>query len=594
MKPATKDVDYKYNLGIYLEILKKYKWLFIGLVFVILFVEATLVVDKFLFKILIDDGTSFVAGALSRAEFVHILIIIAVVFLVAVILRAIGNWVKIHMINHLDADLILELKRKFFNHIVHLSHKFHTSHKTGSLISRLIRGGGAVERFTDGIVFNIVPLIFQIIIVAASLIYFDILPGLVVFVVVFTFILFSMSIHGIQQNYIVEANVAEDREKANVSDVFTNIDSIKYFGKESAIKNRFLRFLNITKKTTMRYWGYYRWLDAGHSLIVGFGLFFLMLFPVLSFLDGNITLGTLTFIFTIYGNVMGPLFGFTYGIRGLYRSMAEFESLFEYGKVENEIKDITGAEELEIKDGTIEFKNVTFSYPRRESLLENFNLKIKKNEKVALVGPSGCGKTTVVKLLYRLYDIDEGEILIDGRNIRDFKQESLRSEMSIVPQECILFDDTLISNIAFSKPDASKDEIMKAIKFARLDEFVKYLPDKENTVVGERGIKLSGGEKQRVSIARAILAKKKVLVLDEATSSLDSKTESEIQKDLIKLLRGKTAIMIAHRLSTIMKADKIVVMDKGKVVQVGTHKQLIRRKGPYKGLWKLQKGGYIE
>ena len=312
----------------------------------------------------------------------------------------------------------------------------------------------------------------------------------------------------------------------------------------------------------------------------------------MKFLDGELSLGSLVFIYTVFGNLMGPLFGFVYGIRGFYRSMADFEALFEYGKIENEIKDKKRAKDLKIKEGIIEFRNIDFSYSKRK-LFNNFNLMIQAKKKVALVGHSGCGKTTLVKLLYRLYDVDEGEILIDGKNIKDFKQESLRSELSIVPQECILFDDTIYNNIAFSNPKASKEDVFKAMGFAQLDEVIKNFPKKERTIVGERGVKLSGGEKQRVSIARAILANKKVLVLDEATSSLDSKTEYEIQKDLEKLMSGRTSIIIAHRLSTIMKADIIVVMRQGKIVQMGKHKDLLKEEGSYGHLWSLQRGGYI-
>ena len=226
--------------------------------------------------------------------------------------------------------------------------------------------------------------------------------------------------------------------------------------------------------------------------------------------------------------------------------------------------------------------------------MKNFNLKIKPNEKVALVGHSGCGKTTLVKILNRFYNLDSGEVLIDGKNIENYKQESVRGETSIVPQECILFDDTLYNNIKFANSKASKKEIFNAIKFAQLGKVIKNFPNKENTIVGERGVKLSGGEKQRVSIARAILANKKVLVLDEATSALDSETESEIQKALENLLKGRTSIIIAHRLSTIMNADRIIVLQKGKIIQEGKHKDLVKVPGEYRKLWKLQKGGYIK
>ena len=312
----------------------------------------------------------------------------------------------------------------------------------------------------------------------------------------------------------------------------------------------------------------------------------------MQFLNYEMSLGTIVFIYTAYGSLVGNMFGFVWGMRGFSRAMADFEYLFEYGKSKNEIKDKPGAKNLNIEKGEIEFKDVSFKYGKR-NLFDGFNLKIKPNQKVAFVGHSGCGKTTLIKLLYRFYDLNYGEIKIDGESIGDFKQESLRSEMSIVPQEAILFDDTIYNNVSFSNPKASQRAVMQAMKFAQLDKIVNEFPKKEKTIVGERGIKLSGGEKQRVSIARAILANKKILVLDEATSSLDSQTEHEIQQDFERLMKGRTNIIIAHRLSTIMNADKIVVLDKGKIVQMGTHRQLINQQGRYKQLWNLQKGGYI-
>ncbi|MBU0893973.1 MAG: ATP-binding cassette domain-containing protein [Nanoarchaeota archaeon] len=312
----------------------------------------------------------------------------------------------------------------------------------------------------------------------------------------------------------------------------------------------------------------------------------------MDFIAKEITLGTLVFIYTIYGNVVGPMFGFVWGMRSFYRAMADFQDLFEYGKVENEIEDKFNAEEIKIEKGTVEFKKVYFGYQKRQ-LFRDFNLKIKANEKVALVGHSGSGKTTLVKLINRFYDVSSGAILIDGKDIRNFKQESVREQTGIVPQECILFDDTIYNNIKFSNPKASRREVIRAIKLAKLDEVIREFPKKENTIVGERGVKLSGGEKQRVSIARSILANKKILILDEATSSLDSETEHKIQEALAKLLEGRTSIIIAHRLSTIMNADRIIVMKRGDIIQEGKHFELIKQLGEYKKLWDLQKGGYL-
>tara|TARA_Y100000310_G_scaffold68865_1_gene64199 strand:- start:1117 stop:2322 length:1206 start_codon:yes stop_codon:yes gene_type:complete len=397
----------------------------------------------------------------------------------------------------------------------------------------------------------------------------------------------------IQQSANLRANDADDIEKGNMSDIFANIDSIKYYGKESFIRKRYDKLAKETKRLFLRLWDFGRWFDVGQSLILGLGTFFLVFFPIMKFLDGEITIGTIAFIYTAYFGLMGPLYGFVHSMRRFYEAMADFQALFYYGKLKNSIEDEKGAKPLKVSRGKIDFKNVRFSYHKRK-ILDNVNLDVQPGEKVAFVGYSGSGKTTMVKLLYRLYDVNSGEIKIDGKNIKEFKQESLRGELSIVPQEAILFDDTIYNNIAFSRPASKKVEVMRAIRFAQLDKFVRRLPDKEDTIVGERGVKLSGGEKQRVSIARAILADKKILVLDEATSSLDSQTEWEIQRDLERLMKGRTSIIIAHRLSTIMNADKIVVMKRGKIVQVGKHEDLIKEAGVYRELWELQKGGYIE
>jgi len=587
------EIDFKYNFRTYWSFLIKHRLTAIIILLIVLAYEVTYTIDKFLFKTVIDKGTEYINNTLDIDSFVRILIVIVIIYISILVSRIIFNFLKLHLINRLEMNMITNLKRKYFNHIIHLSQSFHTSHKTGSLISRLIRGGHAIERMTDVIIFNTAPLVFQLIIVTASLLYFDAASATVVFLTIITFIGYSLIIQNKQKESNLTRNKEEDVEKGYISDVMTNIDSIKYFGKEDIIKDRFKNLSEKTRTAFIRFWDYFRWLAAGEVIILGIGIFFLIYFPLLRFLDGNLTIGTLVFIYTVFGNLMGPLFGFVHGIRAYYTAMSDFQDLFQYGKIENDIKDIHGAGDLEIRKGEIEFRNVWFKYKTRW-IFKEFNLKINKNQKIALVGHSGCGKSTLVKILYRLYNLDGGGILIDNRNINQFKQESLRSELSIVPQECVLFDDTIYNNIAFSKPGVSKKEVMQAMKFAQLDKIIKDFPDKEKTIVGERGVKLSGGEKQRVSIARAILADKKVLVLDEATSSLDSETEYEIQKDMQKLMENRTSIIIAHRLSTIMHADKIIVMKKGKIMQVGTHNELINQEGEYKKLWNLQKGGYIK
>lgn len=581
------------NFSTYLKFLKKYKLAIFFIAFISLILEAGNIVDKFLFKIIIDKGTELIEGAVLRSSFLQILLIVFIVYVGVSVISVISRWSMVGLLNRTVVKLIYDLKTKFFNHLVHLSYNFHTTHKTGSLISRMTRGARAIERMTDIIVFHISPLLLQIIIIGGSLLYFNWVSAVVVLVTAVTFVLYSLLLMNVQRKARTIENIVEDREKGNMGDVFTNIDSIKYFGKEGYIKSKYAKLAQQTKEAQLRAWDYWRWVDSGQALILSGGLFFLLLFPVLDFLDQEITLGTLVFIFTVYGNLVGPMFMFVYGARGFYESLVDFDALFEYDKTENEIKDKPGAKKFKIKRGEIEFKNVWFKYKRKQ-LFKNFNLKINKSQKVALVGYSGCGKSTLVKLLYRFYDVNSGEILIDGKNIKNFKQEFLRSELSIVPQECMLFDDTIYNNVAFSSPGASRADVMKAIELAQLTDVINNFPQRENTIVGERGVRLSGGEKQRVSLARAILADKKIIILDEATSSLDSKTESTIQEALAKLIENKTSIIIAHRLSTIMGADKIVVMERGRIVQIGSHVELVKERGVYQKLWNMQRGGYIK
>ncbi|MBW3020431.1 ABC transporter ATP-binding protein/permease, partial [Candidatus Woesearchaeota archaeon] len=411
---------------------------------------------------------------------------------------------------------------------------------------------------------------------------------------VIVFVSYSLVIQGIQESPNVERNQQEDREKAAIADYISNVDSVKYFGKEKLIIERFKKISEKTKQKMLNHWDYYRYMDAGHQLIISIGTFLIIFFSVKSVVDNGSSIGDLMFIYTTYISIMHPMFGFIQGIKNFYTSMADFEELFKYDKIENEVKEHPHAKAYKITNGEVEFRDVYFGYNKRRRIFKDFNLKIGKNKKIALVGHSGCGKSTLIKLLYRLYDVDSGNILIDGKDVRLYRQEALRAEMSIVPQECALFDDTIYNNIAFSNPKATKKDVLKAIKFAQLDKIIKSFPDGLDTIVGERGVKLSGGEKQRVSIARALLADKKILVLDEATSALDSQTEHDIQNDLERLMQGRTSIIIAHRLSTIMKADEIIVMEKGKIIQRGTHDSLIKEEGKYNQLWNLQKGGYIK
>jgi len=590
--PQDEKVDRKYIFKEYFSFLKNYKLLAFLTVFFVAIVETKQIVDKFIIKIIMDKAALFIAGTLASAVFLKIIIIAGLALLLLLIVSAASNWCRLHFLNLLEIKLIYDLKQKYFNHILSLDHKFFTTHKTGSLISRLTRGAGAMERMTDSIIFEFTPLIIQSIVLLLTLVYLDKTSAVIVAGVIAGFLIFGIYRQRKIDLLNKKANAVEDIEKGNIADIFTNVDSIKYFGKEKMISLKYKKLSTETRNKFFTAWQAWRITSAGQSLILGAGTLLIILFSFMKLLRGEMSIGTLTFVYATYISIMGPLFSFTHGIRNVSRAITDFEELFNYGKIESNIKDKPNSGNMRITHGNIRFDDVTFKYGNR-SVFKNFMLEISSGKKIALVGHSGSGKTTLVKLLYRLYDINSGKITIDGTDIRDVNHQSLRNEMSIVPQECVLFDDTIYNNIAFSNPEASRAEVLKAIRFAQLDKIIAKFPYKEETIVGERGIKLSGGEKQRVSIARAILANKKILVLDEATSSLDSETEHEIQADLKELMKGRTSIIIAHRLSTIMHADKIIVLKDGKIVQAGKHYQLISQPGEYRKLWNLQKGGYI-
>jgi ATP-binding cassette subfamily B protein len=593
-----KDIDFRYNLKLYLKLLWRHWPLVVAALIVGLLLAAANMGDKLLFKWILDDATAFSASG-DAAMFIQALLFVAVVFGGLLVSRFVLQWLNMHVRIYLDSRLTKELKQKFFVHLLGLSHRFHTTHKSGTLITRLNRGSNAVRNMSDALVFRLAVFLFEFTLAAISFLYFSWAASLVVIGVVAFFVLYSFGIQYVQEKHHVRLNMQQDAEGAEISDVFGNVEVVKYFGKEKLIGRRFGRLTDGTKDAEVKYEGYWRWLTAGQRLILGAGAALVMWISIKMFLVGAVTLGTLGFMYTIYLSLMASVFTFVGGIRQFHRAIGDFDALFEYAKIENEIEDKPGARSLRVRNGAIEFERVKFTYGeesgrKQKQLFDDFTLSIAPGEKVALVGHSGSGKSSLIKVLYRLYDIASGSVKIDGQDIRNVRQESLRSELSIVPQEAVLFDDTLYSNVAFSRPSATRDQVLSAIESAQLHNVVARLPKGVNTIVGERGVKLSGGERQRVSIARALLANRKILMLDEATSSLDSRTEWEIQQALDKLLEGRTSIIVAHRLSTIMRADKIVVMDEGRIVQQGTHRELIAKRGVYKELWDLQKGGYLK
>ena len=370
-----KAVDFRYNLKVYWSFLSKYKILFFVGVALALLNEALLLTEKVLFKVVIDKSNAYGDKVLTLEVLTTILLWVAVIYLATIVIKAGVKWLSIHFLNKLDAALITDVKQRFFNHIISLSHNFHVTHKTGSLIARIGRGSGAVERMTDFVMFNVFPLSFQIIITSISLVYFDFKSAFVVIITIGAFMGYSLKLQHIQRKQNEKLNEVEDIEKANLADVMTNIDSIKYYGKEQHIEAKYAKVTGDTRRALTKFWNYYRWLDGGQNFILWVGTFMLVYVSMRNYLAGNITLGTVVLIYTIYGGLFGNVYGFMHGVRNYYRSMTDFHDLFQYGQIEQEVKDASDAKAESIKEGKIEFKKVNFKYHHKK-VFDDFNLII--------------------------------------------------------------------------------------------------------------------------------------------------------------------------------------------------------------------------
>ncbi len=394
--------------------------------------------------------------------------------------------------------------------------------------------------------------------------------------------------------YDIAKSEADSKATGILADTITNNVNVKLFGGYRHEIKTFAKAMGEVKRLRLLTWNLGSVYEATHHLltiILEVGIFYI---AVKLWQKGILTVGDFVLIQSYVLSVLIRSWDFGRVIRDIYENLAEAEEMTAVLSEPHGVVDLNNAKDLKIIEGKIEFSKVDFFYHKTRSILEKFNLSISAKEKVALVGPSGGGKSTIIKLLLRMYDVSAGGIVIDGQDISHVKMESLWKNVSMVPQDPILFHRSLLENIRYGKPDATEEEVIKAAKLAHCHEFIKDLPEAYNTFVGERGVKLSGGERQRVAIARAILHNAPILILDEATSSLDSESEQLIQKALEVLIKGKTVIVVAHRLSTIMKMDRIIVIREGKIVENGSHQELLQQqKGLYKKLWEVQAGGFI-
>ncbi len=494
----------------------------------------------------------------------------------------------------IQTKTMARLKQHCFNYMEYHSYSFFTNNFAGSLVQKVNRFVRSYDELSDIIVFNIIPV--SVSVVGSVIITWFIAPKISMAIIVWVIIFLTFNIFFSRWKLKYDIAVAEADSKATgyLADVITNANAVSFF---NGYTNESLGFKGVTDdqyKKAFYSWSLSEIVNAVQGFLIVVVEFFVFYFTIKYWQNGLATIGTFVLAQTYIIGLASKLWGLNSVIRKISVSVADAKEMVAILNTPHEIQNIPVAKDLSITGGAIEFKNVGFNFADTRQILDDVNLQIKPGEKIAIIGPSGAGKTTLVRLIMRVYEVTSGKILIDEQDIHTVTQESLREVISFVPQDPVLFHRSLLENIRYGRRDATDEEVKKAAQLAHCDEFIDSLPLKYETFVGERGIKLSGGERQRVAIARAILKKAPILILDEATSSLDSHSEALIQDALTNLMKNCTTIVIAHRLSTIRKMDRIISMQNGKIVEMGTHDELANKEGGlYKKLWDLQVGGFI-
>jgi len=529
--------------------------------------------------------------SLSVPALVRILIYIIVLNLITWIGWRIATFTSSYFQPKVEADL----NNKSFAYLHKHSFVFFNNNFTGALVKRVKWFSRAFVEISDRVIWNLLPLVVALTVIIVVLFNRSVYLGWAVSGWLFLFLTVNVVFTRYKLKYDIQRSEKESETTAVLADTITNHNNIRLFGGYQRELKSFSFVIEQLRKIKKFTWNLSDIFEAIQSfMMISFDIG-LMYLAMRLWQRNILTVGDFILIQAYLINMFHRTWDFGKHIRKMYEALADAEEMTVILSTPHEIQDIIKAKKLQVDKGEIEFKNVNFCYRQTRKVFDDFNLKIKSGEKIGLVGPSGAGKTTVIKLLMRQHNITDGEIIIDGQDIAKVTQGSLRNNISLVPQNPILFHRTLIENIRYGKPNATNQEIIEASKNAHCYDFINKFDEKYNTYVGERGVKLSGGERQRVAIARAILRNAPILILDEATSSLDSHSELLIQDAIDKLMQNKTVIVIAHRLSTIRKMDRIIVIDEGKIIEQGTHEELLKKtKGKYKKLWHLQVGSFIK
>jgi ATP-binding cassette subfamily B protein len=478
---------------------------------------------------------------------------------------------------------------RVLDHLHRLSLRYHLERKTGGISRDIERGTRSVSSLLNYMVFSILPVIVEVTLIAGILLEkYSVWFAVITFGSVIVYIYITFKITEWRMKYRVQMNVTDSKANTQAIDSLLNYETVKYFGNENYELRRYNESLEEWEDAAVKSQTSLSALNVGQAAVIAMGVTSLMILATSGVVAGELTLGDLVLINAFLLQLFIPLnfLGIVYS--QLKHSIADMQLMFDVLERSPEIEDRPDAIQLDIGDGEVRFDRVSFAYDPERPILHDISLVIPAGHKVAVVGPSGAGKSTLARLLFRFYDVESGRILINGQDVRAVTQQSLRAAIGIVPQDTVLFNDTLYYNIAYARPGARQEAIERATKAANIHDFISSLPKAYDTVVGERGLKLSGGEKQRVAIARAILKNPKILVFDEATSSLDSQSEQVILESLRSAAENHTTLVIAHRLSTIIDADQIMVMKDGQIVEQGSHQQLLGREGLYADLWELQ------
>lgn len=477
-----------------------------------------------------------------------------------------------------------------FSHLHRLSLRFHLDRQTGGLSRDIERGVAGIRFLMNFMLFNILPTLFEIgLVITILLKRFDARFGLVVIITLSVYIILTLMITEWRMAFRRKMNLMDSKANTSAIDSLINFETVKYFNNEDFELHRYDESMRQWETAAVRSTTSLGLLNSMQGLVIAIGVTVMMLLAADEVVKGSMTVGDLVMVNAFLLQLFIPLnfLGFVY--REIRHSLADMERMFKLLKTPAEVEDRDDASDLELDQASVSFDNVGFSYDKRRQVLNGVSFKIPSGKTVAVVGHSGAGKSTLSRLLYRFYDVSDGKIAIDGQNIRDVSQQSVRRAIGIVPQDTVLFNDTIFYNIAYGRTGSDKEDVIRAAKHAHIHDFIDSLPDGYDTMVGERGLKLSGGEKQRVAIARTILKAPAILVFDEATSALDSATEKNIQSELNEISSNTTTLIIAHRLSTVQHADEILVMENGQITERGTHSELLELAGIYSRMWALQK-----